>query len=366
MLDVRHARQRQQRLVQLLEERQLDAVVVGIDKHVYYFTTFLSIWFHQSAAVIFADGRSWLTTASEPPQPPAADHVDSFTAQHLSTLRQEQPRLVAEQVIDVLQQKQAKRVGVDTSAVTTQLLMGFDGRCTCIDEDLWQMRRCKDPDELEVMKGAIRCTQAMHARARQIVEPGIGELEVFGELHKAAVLAGGEKLTGHLGNDYACGEPGGPPRQGRVAAAGELYILDLGPSWRGYRADNTRTLAVDRKPTPPQLETWQHVIDALGIFEQMARPGVRCRDIFDAVDDHFKRTRNTGMIHHLGHGVGLQPHEYPHLNPNWDDKLQAGEVVAVEPGQYGPELATGMRIENQYLITETGVENLVAAPLELA
>ena len=47
----------------------------------------------------------------------------------------------------------------------------------------------------------------------------------------------------------------------------------------------------------------------------MAKPGVRCREIFAAVDDFLKQKR-TGLPHHLGHGVGLQPHEYPHLNPS--------------------------------------------------
>ena len=40
------------------------------------------------------------------------------------------------------------------------------------------------------------------------------------------------------------------------------------------------------------------------------------------------------MPHHLGHGVGLQPHEFPHLNPNWDDTLVEGEVFTIEPGLF--------------------------------
>ena len=55
------------------------------------------------------------------------------------------------------------------------------------------------------------------------------------ELQAAAVEECGEMLTG-TGNDYACGARGGPPRGGRKAQAGELYILDLGPAYRGYFA----------------------------------------------------------------------------------------------------------------------------------
>jgi Xaa-Pro dipeptidase len=97
----------------------------------------------------------------------------------------------------------------------------------------------------------------------------------------------------------------------------------------------------------------------------MAKPGVRCRDLYEAADSHLSRKHGTGMPHHLGHGVGLQPHEYPHLNPRWDDVLLEGEVFTVEPGAYGPELGGGMRIENNYVVTRDGVRNLTEFSQEL-
>ena len=84
---------------------------------------------------------------------------------------------------------------------------------------------------------AIEATGAIHRRAREVIKPGVSELHVFNELQAAAVEACGEMITG-TGNDYACGVPGGSPRDRRIAA-GELYILDLGPAYRGYFADNT-------------------------------------------------------------------------------------------------------------------------------
>ena len=350
----------------VLQRRKLDAAVCGLDRHVYYFTGFRRLWFHQSAVIVFSDGRCWLTTANEPTDRAAADTIDSFIAQHMATLRQEQPHVVAEQVIAQLKAGKARRVGVDTSPVGAQVAVGFDGSCQGIDEALWQMRRVKDGDELVLLKGSIRCTEAMHKRAREIVEPGVDELHVFSELHAAAVEAADEPLSGMLGNDFACGVLGGPPRQGRKAKAGELYIFDLGPERRGYRADNTRTISVDRHPTDVQMQAWQRITDALKLVEQTVKPGTRGKELFATIDQFMQDQGGTPMIHHLGHGIGLQPHEFPHLNPNWDDEFMAGEVICVEPGQYGPELAQGIRLENQYLITATGVENLVSAPLELA
>ena len=204
----------------------------------------------------------------------------------------------------------------------------------------------------------------MYARAREIVRPGVRELEVFSALQAAAVDACGEMLTG-TGNDYACGVRGGPPRE-RRCLAGELYILDLGPAYRGYFADTSRTLAVDGRPSDGQLAAWERVCGGLSLVERLARPGVRCRDLYAAVQEWLAAAPLGSWSSHLGHGIGLFVHETPHLNPHWDDVLAEGDVIAVEPALYGPELGTGLRLENDYLVTATGLELLSPFPLSLA
>jgi Xaa-Pro aminopeptidase len=203
-------------------------------------------------------------------------------------------------------------------------------------------------------------------RARQIIQPGVAELEVFNQLHAAAVAEAGEPLSAMLGNDYACGCMGGPPRPDRCAAAGEIYILDVGPAYRGYFADVTRSFAVGGKPTDEQLSAWETLAEILALFERIARPGVRCRDIWAGAEEQLQARHASSFAHHLGHGVGLQPHEFPHLNPRWDDVLAEGDVVTVEPGLYAPQLRGGVRLENQYLITATGCRSLTRGALPMS
>ncbi len=364
MLQPELSAQRQRRLLDVIHRRNLDAVVVGHRRHVYYLSAFWPFWLHESALVLTADGRSVLISAAVP-EVAAADDLITFEANFVSTLRQEQPWVVANKAIAALKTRGVKRLGLDASEVSSQLAMTFDGECTSIEPDLWQLRRRKDPDELALMKVGIRCCEAMYGRARELIEPGVPELTVFADLHQVAVQTAGEPLTALLGNDYACGEKGGPARGGRLARDGELYILDLGPAYRGYFSDNARTFAVNRRPTDQQHRPWEAIANALKLVEKLARPGVRCVDLFNAVHEHFRETLDTGMTHHLGHGVGLQPHEYPHLNPKWDDVLIEGEIFTAEPGQYSTVLAGGIRLENQYLVTANGVENLVNFPLDL-
>ena len=364
MLEVKWSRVRQKRLLDAMQERRLDSVVVGLPHHVYYFGAALPHWLQFAALVLFADGRAWLTSGNRPAENAATDEAVSYEAAWLATLRQEQPAVVAAQVIEALRVRKSRRIGIDTSAVTAQIVLMRDAgqEIESVDPVLWQLRRVKDADELALMRKACKCAEAMYRRAREIVRPGVSEIDVFVELNAAATREAGEPLTALLGNDYTSGGGGGPPRPGRIANAGESYILDVGPCFRGYFADCCRAFSVDREPTDAQMKAWEEIVAALKIVERLAKPSVRCRDIYAAVMDHLHQR----MPHHLGHGIGLQPHEFPHLNPKWDDVLMEGEVFAAEPGLYGPELGGGIRLENDYVVTKEGVESLIDFPLELA
>ena len=364
MLDPHRSRVRQRRLLEALRDQNLDAIVIGAPHHAYYVSAHLPNWLHHAGFVLLASGRSWLCAANRSVENGAIDEPVHYEAQWMATLRQEQPAVVAERIGAFLMSHNVRRVGIDTSPVTTHVALGRDFDTQSIDSTLWQLRRRKDPDELELLKTAIRCSEAMFRRAREIIRPGIEELDVFSELHAVAVNTAQEPLSAHLGNDFTCGGGGGPPRANRAAQSGELYILDLGPAYRGYFSDNCRTFAVS-DPTEEQLAACAHVQSCFPIIEDLAKPGARCRDIYNAVIKHLDNRAGRAFDHHLGHGIGLQPHEYPHLNPKWDDTLMEGEVFAAEPALYGPSLRAGIRIENNYLVTGTGVEPLLDVPMDL-
>jgi Xaa-Pro dipeptidase len=365
MLTPTLSRQRQTRLLDVMQSRGYDAMVVGSPPHVYYLSAHLTWWQHHAGFVLFADGRSLLIAANAPNSHAAADDARSYPAQLMATLRNDQPAVVGAMLIDALRERRVGRIGLDASAVTAQVAITFDGARENAEAELSQMRRVKDADELELMTRAIAASGAMYARAREIIEPGVPELTVFAQLHEAAVTAAGEPLGALLGNDYACGVPGGPARGGRVAKGGELYILDLGPVVRGYFSDSARTIAVNRNPTDAQARAHEDVLGCLAVVESTAKAGVRCRAVWDAVNEHLNHRGRPPMTHHLGHGVGLSPHEFPHLNPEWDDTLREGEIFTAEPGIYGPELAGGIRIENMYRVTSGAVVRLTDFPVEL-
>lgn len=358
MLSAPHAAQRQARLLAATELLGLDALLISDPRHAYYLSGYLPAWNHRTALVLRPGGKRTLVAPGKPASELAVDDI----VQYPPMLRLDLPQAVAQLALKHL--IGTTRIGFDTSDIASHAIH-TGGKYVNIDDALHQLRRVKDDDERAIMTRAIEATEKMHQRARQIIEPGIPEIDVYNRLHATAVETLGEPMTALLGNDFACGVGGGMPRNARKAQAGELYILDLGPAYRGYFADNCRALAVDRKPTDAQIKAWKNIADVFAIVESLARPGAKTLDIYNAVDDHFRSRFGRAQHHHLGHGVGLVPHELPFLKPEHDYTLLEGEIFTAEPGIYAPELRGGIRLENQYLVTPTGVTNLTPFPLDL-
>lgn len=367
-LDLKCCRERQEWVVGLLERLNADRAIFGLPEHVQYLSGFRPHRLMSALVSLDADGHCTLVAPNEEPDHTAADQVVSYPAQWRATLRQEQTESAAQALGDALQDRPpARRVGVEFSRFAPHVRQGVglndEADLVDLEPDLWKRRRRKDPDELTMIRRAVACTDAMYARAREIIEPRITEIEVYNQLHAAAVNVAGEPLTA-LGSDYQANSPGGPPRP-RPAQSGELMILDLSPAYRGYYADNCRTIAVDGRPTEDQQRAWQFIVRTLDVVEQTVRPGVSCRELFESAQSMLDEYRADAFWHHLGHGFGLFPHEAPHLNTHWDDTFEEGDVFTAEPGLYGPELKAGIRLEQNYRVTADGVERLTSFPLEL-
>lgn len=369
-LDLQQCRQRQKRVQAQLEALEADRAILVRPEHVQYLTGFRPHKLMVAGVALEAGGQCVLVAPNREPEQHSADEVVTFDAQWHATLRQDQAEAAAEALAEVLEGRpQPKRVAMEASCFGPFFcvgeLVGDDAELVDLEPELWALRRCKDPDELAMIRRAIECTEAMYARAREIIRPGIREIEVFNQLHAAAVEVAGEPLT-DLGNDFRCAAPGGAPRP-RPAEAGELYILDLGPAYRGYYADNCRTFAVSGSPSDEQREAWEHVVAVLDMVAETVRAGVKCRDVFQKAQQTLDAYRPGAFSHHLGHGIGLFPHEGPHLNPSegWDDTFELGDVFTAEPGLYAPELNAGIRLEENFLVTPDGVERLTRFPLSL-
>ena len=138
-----------------------------------------------------------------------------------------------------------------------------------------------------------------------------------------------------------------------------LSILDFGLRYCGYCTDVTLTFV--RDPGLQQQKIVSMVEKAAKLAVEMAANGTETRAIAAAVENLFAKSRKR-MPHSLGHGVGLDVHEYPFIRNRSDEgwKLESGMIFTLEPGLYDP-VHGGCRLENDVLITETGTEILTNA-----
>jgi len=350
-------RVRAHRLRELLGARGLDGALISARGHVHYFG---GHWGgHNTAALLLieTEGPTTLVAPRAPDGGHGADRVDVYTFNRYGTLADDQMGRAAEALGSRL--AKLKRLGFDH----TMRPEWFRGEAVSILDDVYTLRRRKDEDEVAVIRTAIAATEAGYAAARVALKPGVTEVELFAEIQRAAALHLGEVFS-EIGNDFRIGEIAGSPRR-RPAEAGEIAVLDLTIPVRGYHSDLCRSFVVGAEPTPRQRQAHARVVEALDFVEATARPGSSCREVFLQAQAMLDGHEGWEFRHHLGHGVGLSPHEAPHLNPEWDDTLEIGDVIAVEPAAYGSELRAGIRLEQMYRLGEAGLEKLSGFGLEL-
>jgi Xaa-Pro dipeptidase len=132
----------------------------------------------------------------------------------------------------------------------------------------------------------------------------------------------------------------------------------------GYVSDITRTFAVG-EVSDELKQIYNSVLKANELGIQALKPGVPMLEADLAARSHIDACGyGDCFTHRLGHGIGLDIHEYPSLHGANSDLLREGMVVTVEPGIYVPGLG-GVRIEDDVLVTSEGSETLTTFPKEL-
>ena len=354
-LSLEGCQQRQRRLVEVLRAQKLDGALLTDARHVHYFCGFWTPTIYPVALWIGSQGETVLSAALQPALPIAASEIRIYQSAKMATLVDD---LAAAALEPLKPQLQGAYFGCESFPPS----LG-SGAYEIIGPQLLALRRAKDADEIELIRHAIGAAEALYQRAREIAVPGANEVAIYAELTASAIRASGEPI-GELGNDFQCAGSGAAPRDHAIQA-GELWALDISVVYRGYRCDLCRTLCIGGEPSAAQIAAHARVSQSLQWFEANARAGSSCRELYQSVFAQLDGFNGWSFPHHLGHGFGLNAHEAPRLNSHWDDTLQVGDIVAVEPGLYGADLRTGVRLEDDFWVTQNGLEKLSSADLAL-
>lgn len=195
------------------------------------------------------------------------------------------------------------------------------------------------------------------------------------EMHYGQVLGGPSGAVAGYSDSPLCG-PGpntvlGKGPDGHVLRDGDPVIADLVGGHEGYLADQTRTFAVGAL-APDLRRAYDICVEILRATEAALRPGAIPSELYArseqlaggaGLDEHFMG-HGPQRVRFLGHGVGLEIDELPILAPGFDEPIEEGHVIAVEPKMVFPGRGA-VGIENMYAVTADGFETITTANEEL-
>ena len=234
-----------------------------------------------------------------------------------------------------------------------------------------EMRMQKDNDEITQIREAVRVTDEGLKRVLKKLEPGKKEYQAQADFEYTIKYLGAEGPSfATIAGSGMNGTMLHYETNQETCKDGDLLLLDLGAKWQGYCSDITRTYPVNGTYTDRQKKVYNIVLKANRAVAKAAKPGMTLREL----NDICKKVLAEGCIelglikeekeidkyymHGVSHHLGIDVHDVTVAS---NSKLRPGAVITDEPGLYIDEWETGIRIEDDLLITEDGCEVLSEA-----
>jgi Xaa-Pro aminopeptidase len=213
-------------------------------------------------------------------------------------------------------------------------------------------RMVKDESEIAAIKSAASIAAKSLRQTLSYIRPGVSESELAGMLDLQIRKLGARNSFETI---VAFGANGSRPHHQpstKKLKKKDTVLIDFGAKYRGYCSDITRCFAVGA-PTAFFKKVFDVVEQAQAAAIDKIRAGARLAEIDAAARETIAETDLPVYGHGTGHGFGLEIHESPFLKAGGKGKLEAGQVITIEPGIYIPG-KLGVRIEDDVLVTETG------------
>lgn len=341
-----------------LEQASLDAILITNPINRRYISGFSGssgyVVVTPSRAVLFTDFRY----RTQAPQQAVHYEIVEHGAKPMDAVR------------ELLNEIRAGKIGFEQNHVTygtyQSLRTSFDG-IELAGTDGWieELRMVKDEAELAIMREAADLADRTFHYIIGRIKPGVSERQIALELEFFMREHGADGPS--FDTIVASGERSALPHgvaSDRMIGNNEFVKLDFGAYYKGYCSDITRTVVVG-KPSDKHREIYGIVLEAQLAGLAGIKPGMTGMEADGLTRDIIRRYGYSDYFGHgTGHGLGMEIHEEPRLSLTGAVVLRPGMTVTVEPGIYLPDFG-GVRIEDDVVVTENGVERLTQSSKDL-
>lgn len=347
-----------------MRETGINTVLITDPKHVYYLTGFLSNPHERFLGVVFQSGNEPFLIL------PALDEEAARAASSIQKIITHQDTDDPYQLLKSQLNGPLGTIGLEKEQVTVarferlQETLSFS-RYMDVGPWLRELRLRKSEAEIDKMKLAVKLIEQVLTETLHKVKEGVTENELVAEVEFQIRKLGadGPSFDSMVLSGEKTALPHGVPGS-RQIRRGDLLMFDIGVYKDGYASDITRTFAVGEL-SEELTRIYNTVLAANEAAIAVIRPGVTFASIDKAARDVIDAAGyGPYFIHRLGHGLGIDVHEFPSVHGQNEYLLAEGNVFTVEPGIYVPGVG-GVRIEDDVLVTSSGVEVLTTYPKQL-
>lgn len=346
-----------EKLLLALSELEIDAILISNYSNIFYYSNFRGT----NAKLLITEDSKYLITDFryiEQAKLMSPDFEVVVTDNDVSLF----------DIVNQLRRKHKfKSLGLEGDYVSRNEWLAYERNLTprLVDLNVDYIREVKNSEEVLLIKEAIQIAEQAFLNTLDFIKVGMSELTVARYLENQMLDLGAESTSFDM--IVASGERSSLPHgvaSDKIINNDELITFDFGCYYKGYCSDITRTIAIG-KPDQKLIDVYNTVLEANLLGIESLKNNDRAYEVDKIVRDFINDAGYEGKFGHgLGHSIGIDIHENPRLRNDVYHTLQQGNVVTIEPGIYLEGLG-GVRIEDDVLILEDGIEVLTSLDKEL-